>query len=49
MKRTLFIFAKLNPGLAYVQGMNELYAPLLWAFRTDPDKSAAEHAEVSYI
>ncbi len=45
MKRTLFIFAKLNPGLAYVQGMNELYAPLLWTFKTDPDESVSEHAE----
>ncbi|QDZ19806.1 Rab-GTPase-TBC domain-containing protein [Chloropicon primus] len=45
MKRTLFVFAKLNPGLAYVQGMNELHAPLLWTFKTDPDKAESEHAE----
>ena len=45
MKRTLFVFAKLNPGLKYVQGMNELHAPLLWTFRTDPDEAESEHAE----
>lgn len=45
MQRTLFVFAKLNPGLAYVQGMNELHAPLLWTFRTDPDESESAHAE----
>jgi hypothetical protein len=35
MRRTLFVYAKLNPGLMYVQGMNELHAPLLWTFKTD--------------
>ncbi len=45
MKRALFLFAKLNPGLTYVQGMNELYAPLYYMFRTDPDKDASQHAE----
>ena len=35
MARVLFIFAKLNPGLTYVQGMNELLAPLYHLFRTD--------------
>ncbi|PSC67678.1 TBC1 domain family member 13 [Micractinium conductrix] len=45
MRRALFVFAKLNPGLRYVQGMNELYAPLYFLFRTDPDAEAAQHAE----
>lgn len=45
MKRALFIFAKLNPGLRYVQGMNELLAPLYYHFRMDPDREAAAHAE----
>lgn len=35
MTRVLFIFAKLNPGLTYVQGMNELLAPLYLLLRTD--------------
>ena len=45
MKRALFIFAKLNPGLRYVQGMNELLAPLYYHFRLDLDQEAAAHAE----
>jgi len=32
MERILFIFAKLNPGVEYVQGMNEVVAPLLFVF-----------------
>jgi TBC1 domain family member 13 len=32
MRRALFIFAKLNPGLQYVQGMNELFAVLYHTF-----------------
>jgi hypothetical protein len=32
MRRALFIFAKLNPGLQYVQGMNELFAVLYYTF-----------------
>ncbi|KAK9818717.1 hypothetical protein WJX74_002076 [Apatococcus lobatus] len=45
MIRALFIFAKLNPGLTYIQGMNELLAPLYYTFRTDIDEDAAKHAE----
>ena len=45
MKRVLFIFAKLNPGLRYVQGMNELLAPLYYQFRNDTDEGAPAHAE----
>lgn len=42
MQRALFVYAKLNPGLTYVQGMNELFAPLYHAFSLDAN---AEHAE----
>ena len=41
----LFIFAKLNPGLTYVQGMNELVAPLYYLFATDKDADSAAAAE----
>lgn len=41
----LFIFAKLNRGLTYVQGMNELLAPLYHLLSTDKDRAAAQHAE----
>lgn len=45
MKRALFIFAKLNPGLTYVQGMNELYAPLYYLFKRDTTAGVSTHAE----
>ena len=45
MKRALFVYAKLNPGIRYVQGMNEVYAPLYWAFRISPDRDSRDHAE----
>jgi TBC1 domain family member 13 len=35
MQRLLFVFSKLNPGLQYVQGMNELVAPLYMVFKVD--------------
>lgn len=44
MCRALFIFAKLNAGLTYVQGMNELYAPLYYLCSHDSDGGGAEHA-----
>lgn len=28
IERILFIYAKLNPGICYVQGMNEICGPL---------------------
>ncbi|EFJ41677.1 hypothetical protein VOLCADRAFT_83978 [Volvox carteri f. nagariensis] len=46
MKRALFMYAKLNPGLRYIQGMNELIAPLYYLFRNDTqDLHAAKYAE----
>eukprot|EP00775_Hariotina_reticulata_P013965 gene13965-14079_t len=45
MKRCLFMYAKLNPGLRYIQGMNELLAPLYYMFSTDPDSTSARYAE----
>ena len=35
------MFAKLNPGIRYVQGMNEILAPLFYVFRNDPDEDNA--------
>lgn len=32
LARILFIYAKLNPGVKYVQGMNEILATLYYAF-----------------
>jgi len=32
LSRILFIYAKLNPGVRYVQGMNEILAVLYFCF-----------------
>ncbi|KAJ7307974.1 hypothetical protein JRQ81_008472 [Phrynocephalus forsythii] len=45
VERILFIYAKLNPGIAYVQGMNEIVGPLYYTFATDPNGEWKEHAE----
>ncbi|XP_010913050.1 uncharacterized protein [Elaeis guineensis] len=45
LRRILTIFAKLNPGIRYVQGMNEVLAPLFYVFRNDPDENNAAYAE----
>ncbi|KAG2469825.1 TBC13 protein, partial [Polypterus senegalus] len=45
VERILFIYAKLNPGIAYVQGMNEIVGPIYYTFATDPNNEWKEHAE----
>ncbi|KAJ4757594.1 TBC1 domain family member 13 [Rhynchospora pubera] len=45
LRNALIIFAKLNPGLRYVQGMNEILATLFYVFRSDPDDTNAAWAE----
>jgi hypothetical protein len=38
VKRILFIYAKLNPGIGYVQGMNEILGPLYYIMAMDSDE-----------
>jgi len=45
LKQILFIYAKLNPGIRYVQGMNEILGPLYYIFATDPDADFRDNAE----
>ncbi|XP_044760024.1 TBC1 domain family member 13 [Coccinella septempunctata] len=45
VERILFLYAKLNPGQSYVQGMNEIVGPIYHAFACDPDISYREYAE----
>ncbi|KAK7264925.1 hypothetical protein RJT34_32538 [Clitoria ternatea] len=45
MKNILLLFAKLNPAICYVQGMNEVLAPIFYVFSTDVDKQNAANAE----
>lgn len=44
LRHILIVFAKLNPGIRYVQGMNEVLAPLFYVFRNDPDEENAVSA-----
>jgi hypothetical protein len=37
LHRILFIYAKLNPGIKYIQGMNEVLAVLYYCFLNDDD------------
>eukprot|EP00045_Choanoeca_perplexa_P012420 m.135478 g.135478 ORF g.135478 m.135478 type:complete len:400 (+) comp15995_c0_seq3:122-1321(+) len=45
IERVLFVYAKLNPGVKYVQGMNEILGPIYYCFATDPDPNTSRHAE----
>ncbi|KAI3518526.1 hypothetical protein L1887_07331 [Cichorium endivia] len=45
LKNILIIFAKLNPGIRYVQGMNEVLAPLFYVFKNDPNEDYVVNAE----
>ncbi|CAD5234663.1 unnamed protein product [Bursaphelenchus xylophilus] len=45
VERILFIYSKVNPGIKYVQGMNEIIGPIYYVFASDPDKEWAESAE----
>ncbi|XP_022833127.1 TBC1 domain family member 13 isoform X1 [Spodoptera litura] len=45
VERMLFLYAKLNPGQGYVQGMNEIIGPIYHTFAIDPDKEFRKHAE----
>ena len=45
IERILFIYAKLNPGLGYVQGMNEILGPLYYVVATQGDPKDFIHAE----
>lgn len=37
VERILFLYAKLNPGQGYVQGMNEIIGPIYYSFACNPD------------
>lgn len=45
MRNILILFAKLNPAIRYVQGMNEVLAPVYYVFITDTDEQNAANAE----
>ncbi|XP_073138215.1 uncharacterized protein [Henckelia pumila] len=45
LRNILIVFAKLNPGIRYVQGMNEILAPLYYVFTNDPSEEKTGSAE----
>lgn len=45
LSRILFIYGKLNPGVGYVQGMNEVVAPIYYCFCYDQNPLFVGHAE----
>ncbi|KAL1923186.1 uncharacterized protein VTP21DRAFT_9562 [Calcarisporiella thermophila] len=45
IERILFIYAKLNAGVGYVQGMNEILGPIYYTMANDTDEKARAHAE----
>lgn len=51
IERILFIYAKLNPGVGYVQGMNELLAPIYYVFAKDdhPESQAYAEADAFFV
>ncbi|KAG1142550.1 hypothetical protein G6F37_002574 [Rhizopus arrhizus] len=54
IERILFIYAKLNPGVGYVQGMNELLAPIYYVFAAasleeDAESQAYAEADAFFV
>ncbi|RKP12741.1 rab-GTPase-TBC domain-containing protein [Piptocephalis cylindrospora] len=45
VERILFLYAKLNPGVGYVQGMNEVLGPIYYVLATDSDPKGRANAE----
>lgn len=41
ISRILYIYAKCNKGIDYVQGMNEILAPIYYVFASDSDPVSA--------
>ncbi|TPP60650.1 TBC1 domain family member 13 [Fasciola gigantica] len=45
IERILFVYYKTHTGQGYVQGMNELIAPIYFVFATDPNEQCRQYAE----
>ena len=45
VERLLFVYAKLNQGTKYIQGMNEIIGPIYFVLSQDPDLKWSRHAE----
>lgn len=49
VERILFIYAKLNPGQSYVQGMNEIIGPIYYTFASDPNEAFRGKVHVFFM
>jgi hypothetical protein len=49
MSRILFIYAKLNKQIQYVQGMNEILAPIFYIVNQNKPKGAIEEASCFFM
>jgi hypothetical protein len=49
MTRILYIYARLNPRIQYVQGMNEILAPLFYLVNGGKSPNAIEEASCFYM
>lgn len=47
MKRALFVYAKLNPGISYVQGMNELFSVIFHTLSCDQEETNPDAIEAA--
>ena len=45
LARILFIYARLNPGIGYVQGMNEVLAPIYYCMAQDEHPVFTDYIE----
>lgn len=45
IERILFLYAKLNPGIGYIQGMNECLGPIYYVLAHDDEEENVAHAE----
>jgi len=45
VERILFVYAKLNQGTKYIQGMNEIIGPIYYVLSSDPDEKWSRYAE----
>lgn len=46
LTRVLFVYAKLNPGIKYVQGMNEIAGTIYYCFANDRNEIFRKNAEI---
>lgn len=49
VERILFLYAKLNPGQSYVQGMNEIIGPIYYTLANDPNWKEYAEPDTFYL